>query len=196
MAKKEKKSEEEYIHAENPAKWINNSEKEIQKLKEQLKNENFRRILDFFIIFTPCTELSSRTQPLEGVYNWKNTYPLKKAMRIVPTKESIFTFGEKWEEMKDVLNETKLNENFPSETENERGCFYKKSKQNQLDCIFYHIRNCFAHGRFSISEKGKDWTFIFEDFGQKYRVSARMILRKSTLLKWIDIIEGGEKSAE
>ena len=38
--------------------------------------------------------------------------------------------------------------------------------------------------------------FIFEDVAKesdKLKVSARMILRKSTLLKWIDIIEQGER---
>ena len=96
--------------------------------------------------------------------------------------------------MKDSLNEVNLQKNFPSDLETERGCFYKKSKQNQLECIFYHIRNCFAHGRFNISENNEDWTFVMEDWGRNNRVSARMILKKSTLLKWIEIIEGGEKS--
>ena len=186
MTKQEK--EANYIHADESAKWIKNS------IDEKLKDETFRKILDFFVIFTPCKDLSSRAKTLEDVYNWENTYPLKKGMRIAPAKESIFTFGEKWEEMKDVLIEKQLASNFPSDITNEKGCFYKKSSQNQLDCIFYHIRNCFAHGRFDIIEKDDDWIFCLEDFGTKNRVSARMILKKSTLLRWIEIIEGGEKA--
>lgn len=181
-------NEDNYIHADTPAKWIKNS------IDENLKDEGFRKILDFFVIFTPCKELSERAKSLEDVHGWNNTYTLKKAMRIAPQKESIFAFGEKWEEMKDVLIETQLVSNFPLDNENERGCFYKKSNQNQLECIFYHIRNCFAHGRFDIIKKKDDWIICMEDFGQKHRLSARMILKKSTLLKWIEIIEGGEKA--
>lgn len=184
---KQKKDESEYIHADFPAKWIK------APIDEKLKNEDFRKILDFFVIHTPCEELSARAKTLNS-YQWENTYPLKKGMRVVPLKDSIFSFGEKWEEMKDCLAEVNLQKNFPSALEIERGCLYKKSKQNQLDCIFYHIRNCFAHGRFNISENNGDWTFVLEDWGTKNRVSARMILKKSTLLKWIEIIEGGEKT--
>ena len=186
----DKKNEDNYIHADILAKWIKNS------IDEKLKDENFRKILNFFVIFVPCKEVSKRAKTLDGVYKWENTYPLKKAMRVAPAKESIFTFGEKWEEMKDVLRETKFDKNFPSDIENERGGLYKKSKQNQLECIFYHIRNCFAHGRFDIIENANDWIFVFEDCSTNNRVSARMILKKSTLLKWIEIIEGGEKSLE
>jgi len=184
---KQKKDESEYIHADFPAKWIKDT------IDEKLKNKDFGKILDFFVIHTPCEELSARAKTLDS-YQWKNTYSLKKEMHIVPAKDSIFSFGEKWEEMKDSLNEVSLQKNFPSDLETERGCFYKKSKQNQLECIFYHIRNCFAHGRFNISVNNEDWTFVMEDWGRNNRVSARMILKQSTLLKWIKIIEGGEKA--
>ena len=41
-----------------------------------------------------------------------------------------------------------------------------------------------------------DYVFAFEDVAKnkkknRYEVTARMILRKSTLLKWIDLIEHG-----
>ena len=43
--------------------------------------------------------------------------------------------------------------------------------------------------------------FILEDMvhekkQKRYKLSARMILRKNTLLKWIDLIEGGERNYE
>lgn len=181
------KDESQYVHAENPAKWIS------ECIDDKLKDEGFRKILAFFVIYTPCKELSARARTLE-FYKWENTYPLKRLMRLAPLKESIFSFAEKWEEMKVVLAEKNLLHRFPSELQTERCALYQKSKQNQLECIFFHVRNCFAHGRFNISEEKEDWIFIFEDFGTKNRVSARMILKKSTLLKWIEAIEGGEKA--
>ena len=60
--------------------------------------------------------------------------------------------------------------------------------------FFSHVRNCSAHNRFAIKPHKDDWLFILEDVSRDKKVSARMILKKSTLLRWIEIIEGGEKS--
>ena len=182
-------------HDEIPPKWIRNAK---DNLEEKLKDDDFRKILDFFVIFTPCKGASARAKPLKEKYRWEDTYGLKKSMRLAPSKQSIFLFAESGKEMKAILVEADLVDNFPSNLEYERGCFYQGSKK-QLDSVFSHIRNCFAHGRFSIKEKDGDWTFIFEDVGNgrgvpKGTPSARMILKKSTLLRWIEIIEGGEES--
>lgn len=185
-----KVNESDFIYAEISPKWISNAK---DNLEEKLKDDDFRRILDFFVIFTPCKELSARAKPLKEKYGWKDTYGLKKYMRLAPSKQSIFLFAETWKEMKAVLAEADLTDNFYSDIKNERGGFYKR-RGSQPDCIFYHLRNCLAHGRFCIREKDGDWTFIFEDVEKNSKVSARMILKKSTLLRWIEIIEGGEAS--
>lgn len=59
--------------------------------------------------------------------------------------------------------------------------------------VFYHIRNAFAHGRFDFRILNNEKYYIMEDAYKDLKVSARMILKKQTLLNWIDIIEGGEK---
>ena len=61
--------------------------------------------------------------------------------------------------------------------------------------MFYHLRNAFAHCRLNMVDVDGECVFILEDVVTskgKNKLSARMILRKSTLLKWIDIIESGE----
>ena len=64
--------------------------------------------------------------------------------------------------------------------------------------VFYHLRNAFAHCRLNMIDVNGESVFIIEDVQSskkrdKLKVSARMILRKSTLLKWIDLIENGEQ---
>ena len=64
--------------------------------------------------------------------------------------------------------------------------------------VFYHLRNAFAHGRLNMVDVDGECVFLFEDIQEnkkkgEIKVTARMILRKSTLLKWIEIIENGEK---
>jgi hypothetical protein len=46
---------------------------------------------------------------------------------------------------------------------------------------------------FPLENEKDDYIFAFEDvkIGKTKKVTARMILRKSTLLKWINIIEKG-----
>ena len=69
-------------------------------------------------------------------------------------------------------------------------------KENQSLSMFYHIRNALAHGRMNMVDVDGECIFIFEDVKKeknKCKVSARMILKKSSLLQWIDIIESGQK---
>lgn len=71
--------------------------------------------------------------------------------------------------------------------------------RNQFLSVFYHLRNAFAHCRINMIDYEDECIFILEDIvpnqknEHKQKLSARMIIRKSTLLKWIDIIEEGEK---
>ncbi|MBR4318835.1 MAG: hypothetical protein IKP69_02135, partial [Oscillospiraceae bacterium] len=103
-----------------------------------------------------------------------------------------------YEKFSDILESANLKEDFPSDLETERICSYNK-KKNQFLSVFYHIRNAFSHGRLNMVDVNGECVFILEDVNTRAKnrygqlaVSARMILKKSTLLKWIDIIEAGE----
>lgn len=67
--------------------------------------------------------------------------------------------------------------------------------------LFHHIRCALAHGRIAMFEEQgtEDIVFVMEngsDSGADFQVKARMVLRKSTLLKWIDIITKGPQEPE
>jgi hypothetical protein len=96
-----------------------------------------------------------------------------------------------------ALHKSDLNDNFPSDLSRERICIYDNQK-NQFMSVFYHLRNSFAHCRLNMVDVDGECVFILEDVqpnqkSDQLKVSARMVIKKSTLLKWIDIIEGGEK---
>ena len=62
--------------------------------------------------------------------------------------------------------------------------------------VFYHLRIAFVHGRLNILDIGfeNDYVFLFEDITKKkdlYNVTARMVFRKSTFIKSIELIEDG-----
>ena len=84
--------------------------------------------------------------------------------------------------MEEALNKGELLYNFPSDYQRERVCIFDCQK-NQFLSVFYHLRNAIAHGRIDIVNTNDECVYIFEDTapkGTERKVSARMILRKST----------------
>ena len=98
--------------------------------------------------------------------------------------------------MEDNLKKADLMDNFPDNLDRERICVVN-NKKNQFMSVFYHIRDSFAHGRFFVQDCNGRKVFVMEDVapreGSLEPVTARMIIRKETLLNWINLIKGGEK---
>ncbi len=169
--------------------WDNNDFEKIDKIE-------FLKILNFFIFHSPCKNSSVKGIPLNK-YGWdKNKVKkLKANLESELNPKTSFKYPKTLDDMKASLESLGLSENFPIDCDKELVCF-SQTGGNLVEALCYHIRNCFAHGRFNIIDDNKNQKFIFEDksFRGK-KVSARMILKKSTLLKWIEIIEGGEKNS-
>lgn len=180
-----------FISSDVPA-WIDRDS--ISKFKDA----NFRKIIDFFIFLNPCKDLCTRAD-FSVFYKWsapwKKPYKLNKQLKHNSTNYKLLFSAKTYGDIENALEKANLKDNFPNDITSERICFYNNHKA-QFMSVFYHIRNSFAHSRFCIKEDGDDWIFVFEDVvGKKVKkVSARIILKKSTLLKWIEIIEGGEKA--
>lgn len=160
-----------------------------------LHTSDFQKIFFFFTIFTPCTDLSCRGKSLKS-YRWDDKKVLKDFL--IKQKSIEIQSGNTYEELEAKLQESDLKNGFPEDTISEK--IYIRVDDNELMSIFRHLRNSFAHGRFNVIDSNGEQYFLFEDRSTRidkkkntYPVSARMILRKSTLLKWITIIEGGEK---
>ena len=128
---------------------------------------------------------------------WRKPYYLNKQLRQASLYELVVYSAKGYNEMDVALEKADLKETFPSDFSRERICIYD-NQGNQFLSVFYHIRNAFAHCRLNMVDVDGDCVFIFEDVQPKknsnqLKVSARMILRKSTLLKWIDLIENGAR---
>lgn len=174
--------------------------------QDVLYSKDFLKIFFFFTIFTPCPELSGRGKVLES-YGWSNPweepYKLDEQLKTAADSLGLFT-AKKYEDMENALNNAGLKKTLFSEIVNNKICAYtgsdKYKKEHDFIHFFFHIRNSLAHGRFNVIKYNREEIFLFEDIGSRkdkktkeYPLSARMILKKSTLLKWITIIEGGEK---
>ena len=104
---------------------------------------------------------------------------------IVPTK--------KLDEMSHACHRAGVKHDFARRREINRIAVYN-SERNIMLSVFDHIRNSFAHGRFTIYSDG----MIALESGKKlpgtngFEVYARMLLKKDTLMQWIAIIEAGQ----
>lgn len=175
--------------ADKNAKWLQ------WIAPEKFDDRDLFRIVIFFVFHCPCKGLSAMGKSLDE-YNWhkpwEKPFCLNKQLKQVSLSDKLIYSAKSYDKLDEQLIKANLAENFPSDFNTERIAIY--NNDNQFMSIFYHIRNAFAHCRLNMVDVDGECIFVLEDVSTKFkRVSARMILRKSTLLKWIDIIEGGEK---
>ena len=167
-------------------------------------DDDFIRIVNFFVFHAPVENLSAKSKTIEEYgWNtpWKKPYYLNKQLKQSSSNMNLLYSASGYDRLPEALDKAGLLNDFPSDLSKERASFYN-TKKNQFVSVFFHIWNAFAHGRFEIVDVNGESTFIFEDVAPKRgkngktNLSARMILRKTTLLKWINIIENGEKEYE
>lgn len=165
---------------------------------EDFTDKDLLRIIVFFLFHAPCEGQSAMGRTIEE-YNWsapwKKPYWLNRHLKKAASDFNILYSATSYDTLVTAFTKANLLTNFPSDLSIERISFIN-CKENQFKSVFYHLRNAFAHGRFAIKNVNCERVMVFEDVGigkYKGKVSARMILKISTLLKWIDIIEAGEK---
>ena len=180
------------ISSINPG-WIH------RKKEEKYLDKDFMRIFVFFVINTPCTESSYSGIDIKD-YGWdknlwrNNGLKNKLFSRAGLIRDDSFVVAKKTSEMKKACEKGKTKKNFHNDRSKEKVVIYK-SKDNEFLSICNHIRNSLAHGRFSIYDSEHGDVYVMEDGVKrngKFQVRSRMILKKSTLISWIDILEKGK----
>ncbi len=165
---------------------------------DEYADDNLKNLIIFFVINTPCTNLSSSSIDL-CTYGWgKDVWQngkLKKTLFQVAGIErgSTFIVAKKTNDMKSACEKASLKKNFHKNHDKERIAIYK-GQYNEVLSICYHIRNAFAHGRLAMYdfENGNDIVFVLEDGikkNGKFQVRSRMVLKKSTLIQWMNILK-------
>ena len=166
------------------------NKKELEALKE---------ILPFYVINTLHESYSYRSISVTE-YGWPdniwNTGALKEQLFHVAnlTLEHNLFVVDKLEDMSDVCLNAHMGNDFYQHRNQERIVVYVNSRSNLILSIFKHIRNALAHGRFIMVPMGDDIMFVLESVDnnrQSLVVKARMVLRYSTLIRWMEIIKMG-----
>ena len=167
---------------------------------DRFDDKELFRIVTFYVFHCPSENSSYMRKSLKE-YGWntpcRKPYKLNNQLKQVTNNEHLIYSSSTLKDMDVALEKAELDIDFPNNIELEKICIYD-SKKNQFESIFYHIRNAFAHCRINMMDKNGECVFIMEDGKPnkdktKFEVSARMIIKKSTLLNWIEIVENGEK---
>ena len=172
-----------------------------RRVPDNYADNDLRDLIMFFVINTPCTDLSSSSINLSE-YGWEKDIwkneKLKKTLFDIAgiKRNSSFVVAHKVSEMKAACEQSSLKKNFHKSRSQERIVIFK-GRYNEFLSICYHIRNAFAHGRLAMYDykDGKDIVFALEDGIKKngeFQIRSRMILKKSTLLQWMNILKSGK----
>lgn len=168
-------------------------------------NDLFQIIL-FFVIHSPCQGQSSKGISLEE-RGWKPkpwyspSYLKNRLDKAIWGDEvrKLEMTGNK-SQIKDKIKSMDLDEGFYNRREIQRALYVKtgdKGCENEYMSLFYHIRNSLAHGRLAMyPTQNNDIAFVMEDGKQiggvgedKFEISARIVINKSSLMRIIAVLK-------
>lgn len=159
-------------------------------------------LLKFYVVETPSPGLSARSIPLINygwTQPWKKPQQLNKKIKRASTNPDLYFSAASLDKMQEVLEKAKLLDCFDLKNHPFEAAAFYDCKSNHTLSLFYHLRNGFAHGRFCIFKYKREYWFAIEDVtnqgkgnpADSRRVSARIVLKNSTLRKWIKLIKKG-----
>lgn len=178
-------------------------------VSDNYNDDELHKIVVFYVIHTPCEHISYSSKTMKS-YGWsKDVWKkglLKKELFKVAgfEKNRNFFSVKKAENIKEMFKKSNLSSNFYRSRDNEKIAIFVPNGYNDFTAVLYHIRNSLAHGRFTIYPAEKpdnpnEIFFVMEDGvkkGDEFFVRARMIIKRQTLLDWIDIISTKSKEIQ
>lgn len=200
MAKKE--ANENYIHA--CGEPLVDAKKRINSIScAGYSDEEFKKIIEFYLFNAPTLKNNRNNQfGLKSLksYGWRgnsdmcklerellkaanmSSFCFVKSSSIALTLNQMLLGSEKWciFHLRAVLNQEYNCDVL------ETGKVEITNKETRMECLFRHIRNSLAHNHVYVFSNGN---IVLEDTdAQNGKITARILLNKSTLLEWIRII--------
>lgn len=160
-------------------------------------------LLRFFVVETPAPGLSNRSVSVSEYgwdAPWRKPQYLNKKLKAASSNTSLYWSAAAVGDMEQALRNADLFDCAGIESKPFESAVFYDAKSNQTISLFYHLRNGFAHGRFcAFKSKGDIW-FAIEDVAGKRkddpagdikRLTARILIKNSTLCKWMKLIKAG-----
>lgn len=188
-----------YINSNNNANYTLVNHDFLTGSTEITFSDNFIKILKFYLFNSPVRHYGKITNPI-GNPRYINTFP-KVSVRGKTFAERGLK-GQKLRTLRSAMrrssdgkiyDKTFINENDilqnsidPIGQPKREICLTLKNENiSQVDAIFYAIRNSLAHGSFCIDEE----KYYYFETRNKGKLKARIRLKESTLLEWINLCE-------
>lgn len=162
-------------------------------------DKNFQKILEFYLFNCPSEtekgkknkgtlryeKVSQRAKTLRQ-QGWTDGYlnSLFASMKHTTSGKLVYEKYKSQDNIVDKCVEIEKNSSLTDE-HFEMIVFQERSDMSLTGSVFYYIRNAFAHGSFSIVGSGEKRTYYLES-AKDDKVKARIRLRETTLLQWID----------
>lgn len=166
---------------------LNDSRQEVKLAKEVEY-----LFLKFFVVYTPCETTSRKSISLKE-YGWKENFnsPNGLQQKLLPTIDltsNRYIFTDK-DDLSERFKENQLPDNMLEDIVTERCVIGKTPESNKLLKLLRHIRNCLAHGKYLVVENSIDQRMMIMQDDNIHNVTARIILKVSTLIEMIKIID-------
>lgn len=182
-------------------------------IPKEYYDEDFYKIMMFFVFHSPCLGQSKRMITLQDrgwkKEPWHSSSYLKDKFddAIFGDNIRLYKMSESHNSFEEAIESLNLGEIFYNKRDKQRFCHVKVNKpscQSVYMSFFYHLRNMLAHARIAMyPAKHKDICFVMEDgenvekdSDAKFRVSARAVIFKSSLLRIIDLLENPPEDRE
>lgn len=158
-----------------------------------LSEQEYYRIYSFYVTYSMCGKQSAKKRTFTD-YGWpsesvKNT-ALGNALttELCLNRKSNFIFTNEDDLATQFINND-LQDGLLADVDTERAVIGKTSESNKHLKLFYRIRNGFAHGKFNLrlASNNEKMITIQDDDGNN--VTARIVLKLSTLLAFIDAVD-------
>lgn len=190
-------NESEYLKVEADAHWLHRT------IGKAFYDDDYHRIIEFFVLHSPCKISSYTPYTLESL-GWKNHWQ-SSSFRKIFDEVAGFVDGDtyRYHDSKNhflkMWNDTDYSE-FVG-VKKEFAVFIYAGETNPRMDLLHHIRNAFAHGRFTVIKHDKEYYIYFEDVTEMRNikglvVTARICLKKTTLIEWLNIFEKKSEKAK
>lgn len=151
----------------------------------------FDKIVEFYLWACPVPGTAYNAKTFED-YNWKTSHEFKilRHQLLDVASPSIQFIGTLRRDLELTL---KKHNQYNSRSFTE--IIIIVGDKPPVKDIFRNIRNALAHGSFRVNKQQKvdDYFYFFESRNpdNNYKIAARIVLKASTLVKWIKIVEAG-----
>ena len=147
----------------------------------------------FFVVHNPCGDNMTWKSISFKDYGWPDKIDKPNGLRskldeVLSISSNQFVFTEK-DDLKEKFAATNLTDGFPEDIITERAVIGDTPGDNKHLKLFRHIRNCFCHGKYVVVKNALGHEMIIMQDNYNKNVTARIVIRKTTLMEWIRIID-------